>query len=34
MIRSEVKFQGAKISDAIIDPLLFGLGIGYRFGVK
>jgi outer membrane protein len=31
-IRSDVKFDGAKISQARIDPLLFGVGIGYRFG--
>ena len=30
-IRSDVKFDGAKISQARIDPLLFGVGIGYRF---
>jgi outer membrane protein len=31
MIRSDVKFQGSKISEARIDPLLFGVGVGYRF---
>lgn len=31
-IRSDVKFDGAKISQARIDPFLFGVGIGYRFG--
>jgi len=34
MIRSDVKFQGTKISEARIDPLLFGIGVGYRFGAK
>jgi outer membrane protein len=34
MIRSDVKFQGTKISEARIDPLLFGIGVGYRFGGK
>ncbi len=34
MIRSDVKFQGTKISEARIDPLLFGVGVGYRFGPK
>lgn len=32
MIRSDVKFRGVKISEARIDPLLFGVGFGYRFG--
>ncbi|MBS0380049.1 MAG: OmpW family protein [Proteobacteria bacterium] len=32
MLRSDVKFDGNKISEARIDPLLFGLGVGYRFG--
>lgn len=32
MIRSDIKFDGTKISEARIDPFLFGLGIGYRFG--
>ncbi len=32
MIRSDVKYQGVKISEARIDPLLFGVGFGYRFG--
>lgn len=31
MIRSDVKFEGTKISQARLDPLLFGVGIGYRF---
>ena len=31
-IRSDVKLDGAKISQARIDPFLFGVGIGYRFG--
>jgi len=34
MIRSDIKFQGTKISQARIDPLLFGIGVGYRFGSK
>ncbi len=32
MIRSDVKFDGTKISEARLDPLLFGVGFGYRFG--
>ena len=32
MIRSDVKFQGTRISEARLDPLLVGVGIGYRFG--
>lgn len=32
MIRSDVKSHGEKISQARIDPLLFGIGVGYRFG--
>ena len=31
-IRSDVKLDGAKISQARIDPFLYGIGIGYRFG--
>jgi len=31
-LRSDVKYQGAAISQARVDPFLFGLGIGYRFG--
>jgi len=31
-LRSDVKFDGTKISQARIDPLLFGIGVGYRFG--
>ncbi len=31
MIRSDVKFNGTKISEARIDPVLAGVGIGYRF---
>ncbi len=34
MIRSDVKFQGTRISQARIDPLLFGVGVGYRFGAR
>jgi outer membrane protein len=30
-IRSDVKFQGTKISEVRLDPFLFGIGIGYRF---
>jgi outer membrane protein len=32
MIRTDVKFQGAKITEARIDPFVFGVGFGYRFG--
>jgi len=32
MIRSDVRFEGTKISEARIDPFLFGIGVGYRFG--
>jgi outer membrane protein len=32
MIRSDVKFNGVKITQARIDPFLFGVGVGYRFG--
>ncbi len=32
MIRSDVKYRSAKISAVRIDPLLFGVGLGYRFG--
>lgn len=31
MIRSDIKFQGTKISEARLDPFLFGVGVGYRF---
>lgn len=31
MIRSDVDFEGTKITQARIDPLLVGAGIGYRF---
>jgi len=31
MLRSDVKLQGSKISEVRIDPLLFGVGVGYRF---
>jgi outer membrane protein len=31
MIRSDIKFKGTKISQARLDPLLFGVGVGYRF---
>lgn len=30
-IRSDVTLSGAKISDVKVDPLLIGVGIGYRF---
>ncbi len=31
MIRSDVKFQGTRISQARLDPVLIGVGVGYRF---
>jgi len=31
MIRADVKAGGAKVSEARVDPLLLGAGIGYRF---
>lgn len=31
MIRSDIKYQGTKISEARLDPFLFGIGVGYRF---
>jgi outer membrane protein len=34
MLRSDVKFRGTKISQARIDPLLFGIGAGYRFAPR
>ncbi len=34
MIRSDVEYKGTKISEARIDPLLFGVGVGYRFGSR
>jgi outer membrane protein len=34
MIRSDVKFQGTKISEVKLDPFLFGVGVGYRFAWK
>jgi outer membrane protein len=34
MIRSDVKFKGTTISEVRIDPFLFGLGVGYRFGPR
>jgi outer membrane protein len=30
-IRSDVKFDGTKVSQVRIDPFLFAVGIGYRF---
>jgi outer membrane protein len=30
-IRSDVTLSGAKISNVKVDPVLFGVGIGYRF---
>ncbi|HUK01328.1 MAG TPA: OmpW family outer membrane protein [Steroidobacteraceae bacterium] len=32
MLRSDVKLGGVKISQARIDPVLLGVGFGYRFG--
>jgi len=32
MLRSDVKVDGVKISQARIDPVLLGVGVGYRFG--
>jgi len=34
MIRSDVSFEGTKISQARIDPWLLGVGFGYRFGAE
>jgi outer membrane protein len=31
-LRTDVKLNGAKILEARVDPLLYGIGIGYRFG--
>lgn len=31
MLRSDVKFQGTKISEVRLDPFLLSVGIGYRF---
>jgi outer membrane protein len=31
MLRSDVKFEGTQISQARLDPLMLGIGIGYRF---
>jgi outer membrane protein len=31
MLRSDVKFQGTKISEARLDPFLLSVGLGYRF---
>jgi len=31
LLRSDVKFQGTKISEARLDPFLVGVGVGYRF---
>jgi outer membrane protein len=31
MIRSDIKYQGTKISEVRLDPFLFGIGVGYRF---
>ena len=30
-IRSDVMISGAKVSKAKVDPVLFGVGVGYRF---
>jgi outer membrane protein len=32
MIRSDVKFNGVKVTQVRIDPFLFGVGVGYRLG--
>lgn len=34
MLRSDAKFDGEKISRVRIDPVLLGVGFGYRFGVR
>ena len=34
MIRSDVLFQGTKITQARLDPFLFGIGVGYRFNER
>lgn len=34
MIRSDVLFQGTKITQARLDPFLFGVGVGYRFNER
>ncbi len=31
-IRSDVKYNGAKVTQVRIDPFLIGVGVGYRFG--
>ena len=31
-IRSDVKLGGTKVSSVKVDPLLLGIGVGYRFG--
>jgi outer membrane protein len=31
MIRSDLKLAGVQVSQARLDPFLFGIGIGYRF---
>ncbi len=31
MLRSDVKFQGTKISEVRLDPFLLSVGLGYRF---
>ena len=33
-LSSDVKLGGAKVSSVSVDPLLFGLGVGYRFGTR
>jgi len=30
-IRSDVTLNGTKISNVKVDPLLVGIGVGYRF---
>ncbi len=32
MLRTDVSLAGAKISQVRVDPMLFGIGLGYRFG--
>jgi outer membrane protein len=34
MIRSDVLFQGTKITQARLDPFLFGVGVGYRINER
>ncbi len=32
MIRADAKYQGATLTEVRLDPFLFGVGFGYRFG--